>query len=431
MNAVGLFHWFASIVDWARGEHTPDLAPGPAPSRVPRRRSGAPERSGGARSDARRADSLTERGLERARAGAVDDARQLLEEALELHASDSARVPEFVVTANRLARMHIEQGNAADARVLLERALARHAGSGRDDDVKIAGTLFNLGLVLMTQAEFPAATTALARALAIEEARLGAEHPELVSTLVGYAGCRELLGETGTAIALLERAVRILDGVPADPEHDLPGVLVPLARAYLKHGEAQKAKKPLLRLLDLHTRELGPEHPDLLVTLNNLAHVAEAAGNLIEARHWRERALALGDAAWGGSDPRIAPTLEALGTLLWAAEEWRPCRAINERLFRIWVRELGPDHPACAVKLQDLAVLATRTGEAEQAEGLFEQALDVLDRVPSNQRPAVQRIVTNLERLVALGAGERFGELLDRARFLERRMAVAPPMPEA
>ncbi len=380
---------------------------------------------------------VSDLGMNQLRCGRRRNARRLLEQACALHETDPCRGPDYLVAANRLARIYLEDGDPAAARPVLEKALAHLELAARGvDDVAHAATAFNLALVLQAQADPEGARTLFEKALALEERELGNDHPELVSTLVELAGCVEKLGDVVRARGHLLRAHAILSATHGPDAPDLAAVLGALARLHVACGQPDKGRPLLERLLAIRRRELGSQHPDLVVTLNNLAYLAEAAEDVVEARRWRERALALGEQAWGPDHPNLAPTLESLGALLWAGEHWDDCRTVNERLLRIRMAELGPDHPAIALKLQDLAALEARAGQPVRAADLFACALDALERSPVAQRSVVRKILQNLESLSGDGDEDEdgidiFALLAERARLLDRRMMTAPPMAEA
>ena len=56
-------------------------------------------------------------------------------------------------------------------------------------------------------------------------------------------------------------------------------------------------------MLDLSRRVLGPEHPDTLVSMNNLAATLQAQGDLAGARGLQEQVLDLSRRVLGAEHP--------------------------------------------------------------------------------------------------------------------------------
>jgi tetratricopeptide (TPR) repeat protein len=89
-------------------------------------------------------------------------------------------------TARVLARVgqyHEARAAYVTARELLQRALAIQEAIYGPEHPEVAGTLGNLGIVQRQLGEFEAARASLQRALAIKEAVYGPEHPEVAGTL--------------------------------------------------------------------------------------------------------------------------------------------------------------------------------------------------------------------------------------------------------
>jgi tetratricopeptide (TPR) repeat protein len=63
-------------------------------------------------------------------------------------------------------------------------------------------------------------------------------------------------------------------------------------------------------------KALGPEHPDIAVSLNNLAELYRAQGRYADAESHFQRALAIMEKALGPQHPHVAKTRENYTALL-------------------------------------------------------------------------------------------------------------------
>ncbi len=63
-------------------------------------------------------------------------------------------------------------------------------------------------------------------------------------------------------------------------------------------------------------KALGPEHPDVATSLNNLAELYRAQGKYTEAEPLYQRSLAITEKALGPEHPHVAATLENYAALL-------------------------------------------------------------------------------------------------------------------
>jgi len=81
-----------------------------------------------------------------------------------------------------------------------------------------------------------------------------------------------------------------------------------LYRAQGKYSEAESLHK---RFLEMREKTLGPDHPYVANSLNNLAAVYEAQGKYAEAEPLYKRALKIDEKALGPDHPDVATVCEA------------------------------------------------------------------------------------------------------------------------
>jgi tetratricopeptide (TPR) repeat protein len=145
------------------------------------------------------------------------------------------------------------------------------------------------------------------------------------------------------------------------------------------HGRAAYSQAaPLLRdALAICEKTLGPEHHDTAGSLNNLANVLRAQGDLAGARPLFERALAIREKALGPEHPDTATCLNNLASVLKAQGDFAGARPLYERALAIREKALGPEHSDTAESLNDLAVLLSNEGDFAGARLLLKRALAI------------------------------------------------------
>jgi nucleoside phosphorylase/tetratricopeptide (TPR) repeat protein len=179
-----------------------------------------------------------------------------------------------------------------------------------------AGQLLNqAGFYLRFRAEFIAAKNCYARALAIDEAAYGSNHPA-VAIRVNNLG--RVLKDLG----------------------DLPGAKAKFERAFVIDEAAY-----------------GPNHPNVATAVNNLGSVLRALGDLSGAKAKFERALAINEAAYGPDHPEVAIAANNLGIVFKALGDLPGARARLERAVAILRQFLGEDHPDTKLVKDNLAAL--------------------------------------------------------------------------
>ena len=161
---------------------------------------------------------------------------------------------------------------------------------------------------------------------AVSFSRLGAlaeEHGEIASaenayrTAVAQSGNEEKLAIRMNTLALLMKTQ------PA------------------KKGETEALFR---RAMAIQQRKLGPKHPELGITLNNLSSLLLDSNRAAEAEPLARRALDIFDASVGPEHVRSALAASNLADVLSARGQTAQARKLYERALAVFERRLGPDH---------------------------------------------------------------------------------------
>jgi tetratricopeptide (TPR) repeat protein len=315
------------------------------------------------------------------------------------------------------------------AKPLLQRALAiREARLGADHP-STATSLNALGVVLLDQSDLDGARDLLERALAIYEARLGADHPDTATALSNLANVLRDQGDLDGARSLLERALAIYEARLGADHPDTASSLSNLARVLRRQGDLDGARDLLERALVIREAGLGADHPDTATALTNLAAVLRDQGDLDRARSLLERALII-DEAWLGADhPDTATALNDLALVLRDEGDLDGARSLLERVLAIDEAQLGADHQYTATALRNLATVLRRQGDLDRAQGLLERALAIREARLGADHPDTATILDNLALVLAgLGRRQPARVMLIRAlAIFERRLGPGHP----
>jgi tetratricopeptide (TPR) repeat protein len=143
------------------------------------------------------------------------------------------------------------------------------------------------------------------------------------------------------------------------------------------------------RALGIREKTLGSNHPGTAASLNNLARLLIAEGNLAAARPLCERALVVSEKVLDSDHPSIAAILNNLAQLLKAQGDLAAARPLCERALAIREKALGPEHPDTALSISNLASLLNAEGNLAAARPLFERALVISEG--ARPRPSQRR----------------------------------------
>ena len=218
---------------------------------------------------------------------------------------------------------------------------------------------------------------------------------------------------------LYERALAINEKV-LGPEHPNTALsLNNLARMLQAQGDLAGARPLFERALAINEKVLGPEHPDTAMNLSNLALLLQAQGDLARARPLYERALAIYEKVLGPEHPHTATTLSNLAGLLNDQGDLAGARPLFERALAINEKVLGPEHRDTATSLNNLAYLLQTQGDLAGARPLYERALAIREKVLGPEHPDMARSLNNLAYLL-----QTQGDLAGARPLYERALAI-------
>jgi tetratricopeptide (TPR) repeat protein len=168
---------------------------------------------------------------------------------------------------------------------------------------------------LQTQGQAAAARPLLERALVIDEAAYGPDHPTVAAALSNLALVLKYLGQASAARPLLERALTIAEATYGPDHPTVAGLLGNLATTLQDLGQANAARPLLERALTIAEATYGPDHPTVATRLNNLATVLQDLGQAEAARPLLERALRINEATHGPDHPKTRLARSYLASL--------------------------------------------------------------------------------------------------------------------
>ncbi|MDD4523531.1 MAG: tetratricopeptide repeat protein [Methanosarcina sp.] len=154
----------------------------------------------------------------------------------------------------------------------------------------------------------------------------------------------------------------------------------------------------ILRILEA---ELGPEHPSVATTLNNLALLYHQIGDYEKALPFYQRALDISENVLGPQHPSVATTLNNLAGLYESMGDYEKALPFCQRALDISENVLGPQHPDVATTLNNLAVLYKSMGDYEKALPLYQRALEILKNKLGSAHPNFKIVEQNIQILKA------------------------------
>ena len=181
------------------------------------------------------------------------------------------------------------------------------------------------------------------------------------------------------------------------PDHpDTLSSMNQLAISYGDMGRYDDALKLREETLGLRKARLGPNHPDTLISMNNLANSYDDLGRHAEALKLREETLVLDRATFGPDDPETLTCLFHLANTNRVLGRHDDALKLYEEALALFRVRLGPDHPETLVCMHGLACGYFNVGRRADSLKLFEETL-ALDKAKLGlDHPDTLRIMNDL-----------------------------------
>jgi len=253
--------------------------------------------------------------------------------------------------------------------------------------------------------------------------------PPGATTVVDLSRERALVEEAESALKSSDyararaKASSAIDGLlaRAEGERGAPwlGLLDTAGHAAWSAQSARDANLAWSAVLEVRSRTLSDDHPDLQPARGNLAVTIKALGDIQGARLLEEQVLevlsrTLPDEHGNLQAARLnlASTLKELGDLQGA-------RALLETVVEVFSRTLPDEHPDLQVARGSLAVTIGELGDLQGARALLERVVEVFSRTLPDEHPNLQNARQNLAVTI-----QALGDLQDARTLFEKVFEV-------
>lgn len=194
----------------------------------------------------------------------------------------------------------------------------------------------------------------------------------------------------------LVTAVNELEGSALGDPLEVATMQNTLGRSLLGLGEATLAIEVFAKARATRESQLGPDHPDTLTSMGNLALGYQAAGQLDLALPLLEETLRLEQATLGPDHPE---TLTSMGNLAFGykdAEQLDLALPLLEETLRLVKAKRGPDHPETLASMNNLAEGYRTSGRPDLALPLSEETLRLAQAKLGPEHPNTLKSIANL-----------------------------------
>jgi serine/threonine protein kinase/tetratricopeptide (TPR) repeat protein len=186
------------------------------------------------------------------------------------------------------------------------------------------------------------------------------------------------MGRPELAVKQMERVLKIRMQELGPDNPDTLGGMHNLAMSYYALGRHADALKLREETLALRKDKLGPDHPDTLRSMHNLANSYLALGRRADALKLRVETLALMKDKLGPDHPDTLQTMTSLANNYDALGRQAEALKLREETLALMKDKLGPDHPETLGSMNNLANSYGILGRHADALKLSEETLALM-----------------------------------------------------
>ena len=170
----------------------------------------------------------------------------------------------------------------------------------------------------------------------------------------------------------------------------------------------------------LREKTLGPDHPDTVRALQDVARFMSSTGDFLGALKIQQQILARAEKKHGKDDPAILPALEAVATAHWTAQRYDEADRLYQRVLALHKKQDGAESLLYATYLQLYAGLLWGRGSLSSAEQYYLEAKKIHDKLSAGNEIQEVGILMSLGH-VYWGQGQK-----TRARkYFDRTIAIS------
>ncbi|OAP63059.1 hypothetical protein AYL99_02286 [Fonsecaea erecta] len=267
--------------------------------------------------------------------------------------------------------------------------------SETEDFPKRYRLLEKMGLCLIADGKFGEAVDAHRAVVHWREKKLGISDEE---TLRAYNNLGEALnwkGDHHVAEKYLQKALQLQEIL--GPEHpDTLTNIDNLASTYWNQGRWKEAEELEVQVMETSTRVLGAEHPDTLTSIGNLASMYRDQGRWKEAEELEVQVMETRTRVLGAEHPNTLTSIANLASTYWGQGRWKEAEELEVQVMKTRTRVLGAEHPYTLTSIANLASTYRDQGRWREAEELEVQVMETRTRVLGAEHPDTLISIGNL-----------------------------------
>jgi tRNA A-37 threonylcarbamoyl transferase component Bud32 len=218
------------------------------------------------------------------------------------------------------------------------------------------------------------------------------------------------LGEESLAVEVVQKALATRKAKLGPDHPDTLTSMNNLAAVYEASGQLAKAVLLYEETLEKQKATLGADHIDTLTSMNNLAIAYKVSGQFAKATSLLEETLEKRKAKLGREDINTLVSMNNLAAVYQAGGQLAKAVPLYEETLEKTKDKLGPDHPDTLTSMNNLAEAYRASSQLAKALRLHEATLEKRKAKVGRDHPDTLRSLNNLA--AAYYAGGQVGKAL-------------------
>ncbi|KAF8517759.1 hypothetical protein BU17DRAFT_91618 [Hysterangium stoloniferum] len=323
--------------------------------------------------------------------------------------------PSTLISMGNLASTLKNLGTYTEAQELEVQVLEAHKQLLGPEHPSTLTSMGNLALTLSDLGKYTEAQKLGVQVLEAQKQLLGPEHPSTLISMGNLASTLKNLGKYTEAqklqVQVLETQKQLLG-----PEHPSTlrsmGNLASTMSDLGKYTEAQElevqnlgkdteAQELEVQVLEAYKQLLGPEHPDTLTYMGNLASTLNNLGMYTEAQKLQVQVLEAQKQLLGPEHPFTLASMGNLASTLSYLGKHTEAQKLGVQVVEACKQLLGPEHPFTLASMGNLASTLKNLGRYTEAQVLEVQVLEAHKQLLGPEHPSTLRSMGNLASILS------------------------------
>jgi tetratricopeptide (TPR) repeat protein len=196
-----------------------------------------------------------------------------------------------------------------------------------------------------------------------------------------------------------DQVVQPLVRITSTQSKELATIKLRVGIFLLNEGKFADSESLLRQAREVYTAILGPDHPDTLVAMRELAFAFRKQMRLAEAIELYEEVLEIAIRVLGEGDVDTVRIMQHLGSTYRQQDQIEKAVELHENAFKVATRVLGDEHFETLNTMHNLAFTYWVQGQIEEAVNLNERVLEKQTQILSDEDPDILSTKHNLATL--------------------------------